>query len=723
MADSQRTKTDLLRELTNLRHRHRELRKRLSQLQEKEKALRGSEGYLETLVEATPDVIYALSSEEGRITFLNKAFEDLTGWTRGEWLGHPFMGLIHAQDVPLAVESYQQALKGNSPSPLELRILTKSGSYLTGEFTIRAHRSQEKVNGALGIARNVTKRKDMERSWISERERFQTLIENAPFGMMMIDPHGAITYLNPKFTEIFGYTLKDLPNGRTWVRQAYPDPEYRHRVVAEWKTDLAKFSVGEKRPRVFTVTCKNGGQKIIKFIPVQLRSGENLMSCEDITEITRAQQELQQSEEKYRTILATIEDGYYEVDLAGNIVFFNEAYPAIMGYPPEELPGKNYREYVDPENAKKIYDVFNAVYRTGHPSRGFDWEVIRKDGSRGVIDCSVSLIRDEKGKAVGFRGILRDRTAHRRVEASIRESERRLKEMLENLELLVVELAQDGRITYVNPYFLQITGYSLKEVLGMDFFEGFLDQALRPEIQKIFSDLLAQGLHTHHENPILTRLGNERLISWNNTVLRDPLGRAAGTLSLGRDITEERQAQRILQKLTTLDGLTGIANRRHFDDVLAQEWRRALRDLKPLSLIMGDIDFFKAFNDTYGHQMGDYCLKKVAAALSEPLKRPGDLVARYGGEEFVVILPDTGLPGALQIARTMRSQVEELGLPHDSSPAKKVVTISLGVATIVPSQTNSSAALITAVDQALYKAKHEGRNCVREINLTPGGQQ
>jgi diguanylate cyclase (GGDEF)-like protein/PAS domain S-box-containing protein len=579
------------------------------------------------------------------------------------------------------------------------------------------------VVGALGIARNVSERKRIERSLGSERERFQNLIENAPFGMMMIDPDGAVRYLNPKFVEIFGYALKDLSHGREWFRKAYPDPEYRHQVIAEWKSDLAKFTVGEKRPRIFTVTCADGGRKIIKFIPVQLRSGENLMSCEDITDITRAQQELEKSEERYRTILATIEDGYYEVDLAGNILFFNEAYPEIMGYPPEELGERNYRTYVDSENAKKMFEVFNAVFRTGNPSRGFDWEVIRKDGSRGIIDCSVSLVKDGNGNPVGFRGILRDRTEHRRAEARIRESERQLKEMLENLELLVVELNADGKVVYVNPSFIQVTGYGLKEVLQADYFTQFLDPQEQGKIKEAFADLLKKNANTHYENAILTRSGQTRTVSWNNTVLRDSLGNPIGTLSLGRDITEERLAQKILQRLTTLDGLTGISNRRHFDDALDQEWRRCQRDKKPLSLIMGDIDFFKAFNDTHGHQMGDYCLKKVAGALSEPLKRPGDLVARYGGEEFMVILPDTGLPGARQIAQTMRSQVEDLGLPHDTSPVKKVVTISLGVATTIPSPMNSATDLLSAVDQALYKAKHEGRNRVREIDLTPQAHQ
>ena len=173
------------------------------------------------------------------------------------------------------------------------------------------------------------------------------------------------------------------------------------------------------------------------------------------------------------------------------------------------------------------------------------------------------------------------------------------------------------------------------------------------------------------------------------------------------------QMQSKLRNFSYIDGLTGIANRRHFQEKLDQLWRHEARASEPLSLIMCDIDNFKAYNDTYGHQKGDECLQLVAHTLSETLKRPLDIVARYGGEEFVVILPDTTLNGASSIAEDMRERVESLGIIHDKSKIAKVVTISLGVATITPSQNSHYDALILAADQALYRAKEEGRNRVK----------
>ena len=179
-------------------------------------------------------------------------------------------------------------------------------------------------------------------------------------------------------------------------------------------------------------------------------------------------------------------------------------------------------------------------------------------------------------------------------------------------------------------------------------------------------------------------------------------------LVLTRKLDEANQE---LTRLSSLDGLTAIPNRRQFDDTLQSEWRRACRQGRPLALLFGDVDFFKQFNDGYGHQVGDECLKAVARMLKGSLRRPADLVARYGGEEFAVILPDTDIAGALQVAEAMRSSVEGLAITHRYSRANTVVTISIGAAAVVPGRADiNSAMLVKAADDALYQAKQGGRN-------------
>jgi len=180
---------------------------------------------------------------------------------------------------------------------------------------------------------------------------------------------------------------------------------------------------------------------------------------------------------------------------------------------------------------------------------------------------------------------------------------------------------------------------------------------------------------------------------------------------LAQKNAELERANRMLQSLSYVDALTGVPNRRHFDELLDQEWRRALRDESAMSVILIDVDLFKAFNDNYGHQSGDDCLKHVAVEVSGVLRRGGDLAARYGGEEFGVVLPGTEGPGALVVAEDMRRRVEGLKIAHRGSPFK-VVTISLGVKAMRPGPQDSLETILAAADRALYRAKETGRNRV-----------
>lgn len=178
-------------------------------------------------------------------------------------------------------------------------------------------------------------------------------------------------------------------------------------------------------------------------------------------------------------------------------------------------------------------------------------------------------------------------------------------------------------------------------------------------------------------------------------------------------------ANQQLRQLAWLDGLTQVANRRRFDEYLQYEWRRLARDQAPLSLILCDVDFFKVYNDTYGHLTGDICLQQVAAAIREAIRRPADLVARYGGEEFAVILPNTPSVGAVHVAEEIQSRVKALKIDHPKSQVCPYVTLSLGVATTIPAPKTSPMILIGLADRALYQAKAEGRDRAVAHNANP----
>ncbi|WP_181256753.1 diguanylate cyclase domain-containing protein [Merismopedia glauca] len=211
---------------------------------------------------------------------------------------------------------------------------------------------------------------------------------------------------------------------------------------------------------------------------------------------------------------------------------------------------------------------------------------------------------------------------------------------------------------------------------------------------------------------VLHLLAAQAAISLHNAQLYQQLQNYSHTLEIevSQRTADLQKANQKLHQLAMLDGLTGIGNRRRFDEYLQQEWRRLQREEKPLSLILCDVDFFKLYNDYYGHQAGDECLKQVAQAISRGIKRSSDFVARYGGEEFAIILPNTSIEGAIQISKAISEEVAQLQLPHVSSSVSCYVTLSLGIGSVIPTPESCPEILIATADRALYQAKTEGRN-------------
>lgn len=217
----------------------------------------------------------------------------------------------------------------------------------------------------------------------------------------------------------------------------------------------------------------------------------------------------------------------------------------------------------------------------------------------------------------------------------------------------------------------------------------------------------------------LILLSIQAAISIENASLYNTLEQkvAERTAELQAEVFERKRAEaalkvanRELHELASLDGLTQIANRRYFDEFLASEWKRGQRENRPISVILCDIDYFKNYNDAYGHQAGDDCLKKVARTMKETLKRPGDLAARYGGEEFVMVLSNSGIEGARHIAFNLQSKIKDLSIAHHASQVGDIITLSMGIASVVPGKQLNVKAFIRLADRALYRAKEKGRN-------------
>ncbi|WP_426777756.1 diguanylate cyclase domain-containing protein [Lusitaniella coriacea] len=223
---------------------------------------------------------------------------------------------------------------------------------------------------------------------------------------------------------------------------------------------------------------------------------------------------------------------------------------------------------------------------------------------------------------------------------------------------------------------------------------------------------LTVGVFTKERLEVLQLLASQAAISLENARLYEQLKDYSHQLELkvAERTAELEQANRELYRMANLDGLTLVSNRRRFDDYLNEQWQCLLKAKQPLSLVLCDIDYFKFYNDHYHHQAGDECLKQVAQLLEEVAKRPDDLVARYGGEEFAIILPNTDVGGATQVAQGIGEQTQQLHLPHEKSPIAPYITLSVGVSSVVPHPDTSWKTLIATADRALYKAKELGRD-------------
>ena len=230
--------------------------------------------------------------------------------------------------------------------------------------------------------------------------------------------------------------------------------------------------------------------------------------------------------------------------------------------------------------------------------------------------------------------------------------------------------------------------------------------------KKADDEILEIGETQIYQTKVVDAFGNERDVKFYKSVFRNFNGEKAGIIGIMLDVTELRKIQDKLKKLSVKDSLTEIYNRRGFEELSNNRWREAIRYKKDVSVIMLDIDNFKLYNDHYGHQAGDECLKKIAATLANSCKRPSDIVGRYGGEEFIILLFDTNLDGAWGVAESIRKNIEGLNIEHIGSKGEKIVTASFGVAYQKPEREDKIDKLICNADKLLYKAKESGKNRV-----------
>ncbi|MBW2636349.1 MAG: PAS domain S-box protein, partial [Deltaproteobacteria bacterium] len=388
----------------------------------------------------------------GKLTFFNDILCSISGYSRDELLEMKSQDYVTPESMETILKVFAEIYKTGKPSGIvDYDIITKDGSMVSAEMSASLMRDKEgKPIGFRAVARDVTERKEKDKELRESEEKYRSILESIEEGYYEVNLAGNFTFLNDPICRIFGYTNDEM---LAMNNQDLMDKENAKKVFDTFRRVYETGEPAKGFDWEFTRKDKSKG-----FLAASSSLFRGLVR--DVTERKEAEERLRKSEERYRAILDNIEDAYFEVDLAGNFTFFNDALLTIAGLPRDELIGMNNLEYTSPETAKDMYTVFSEVYRTGKPALVKDYDVIRKDGTVRICELSTTLKRDATGTPIGFCGIARDLTEKKRAE--------KLYQTVAEQSFAGVYVIQEGIFHYINSNAAAYSGHTPEELIGKE---------------------------------------------------------------------------------------------------------------------------------------------------------------------------------------------------------------------------------------------------------------
>ncbi|MDD5245191.1 MAG: PAS domain S-box protein [Syntrophorhabdaceae bacterium] len=507
-------------------------------------ALKESEERLQFALEGSGEGVWDWNIQTGEV-FFSKKWKEMLGYQDHEIGNHldEWSKRVHPDDMDGVMAEIEKHFSGQTPFYVcEHRIVCKDGSYkwILDRGKIVSRTDDGKPLRMVGTHADITGQKSLQEELYNERKRFQTIADNAPFGVIMVDRNNLCTYVNPKFTEIFGYDLKDIPDGRTLFRKAFPDKDYRREAASIWINDAAGLKPGEREPRIFNVRCKDGIEKIVAFAPVCIESGEYIVTCMDITEHKKAEEALRESEERYRIAIEHSNDGVAIIqDLIH--VYVNNKYVEIFGYDsPDEIIGQSTRFTVHPDDQERVTQYGTIRQQGAYAPARYEFKGIKKDRTTIYIEVSVTTIT-YKGKQARL-AYLRDVTDRKNAEDSLQESEEKYRNIFENAVEGIFQSTPEGRFISVNPAIAKMCGFespeemisSIKDIAS----EHYTDPAQRITFRQIIEQ---QGSIENFEHQTYRKDGKKIWVSTNSRAVRDQEGRTLYYEGTYQDITSRKQ--------------------------------------------------------------------------------------------------------------------------------------------------------------------------------------
>jgi len=549
MKDQSKTKQVLIQELVSLRQRISALEQSESERKQAGDVLRESEEKHRNILENIEEAYFELDLK-GNITFFNEPACRITGYSRSELMGMNYRQYTPPEVAKALSTSFNTIYKtGEKWSVYDFLLIRKDQSTRNIEFSVTLRRNVSgEVNGFRCIARDITERKRAEEALRESEERYRSIIENILDVYYRTDKNGNLIMMSPSGASLLGYGSANEMLGQNIAEAFYAYPKERKKFTSEIKD--------KGYVRDYEVTLKHrDGTPILVSTSSRLYFNERgeMLGVEgvfrDIRERKKMENELRVSEERYRTVLDEMEEGYQEVDLAGNFTFFNEAFLKIFGYSATEMMETNYSLYAaDEENEERIYRAYNRMHMTGMPLRGFEFDIIRKDGARRTIEFFASTLMDSNDRRpIGFRGIVRDITEHKHAEQALKEREKSGWTILENIQEGYYEVDLTGNYTFFNSSMSKILGYTEEEMMGMNY-RLYTDKENAEKIYRDFNEVYRTGISSKVDYEQIKKDGSKMFVETSVALMRDSSGQPTGFRGIVRDITERRQMEEALRE-------------------------------------------------------------------------------------------------------------------------------------------------------------------------------
>ncbi|HQI80766.1 MAG TPA: PAS domain S-box protein, partial [Deltaproteobacteria bacterium] len=517
----------------------------ITERKQAEETLRLSEERHRKLLEDIEEGYYELDLR-GNITYFNDVAGHMLGYEPHELVGMSYRSYTSADTAQRMFRVFHRIYETGEPERLvDYEVICRDGSVRTHEMSAGLMRDASgRPSGFHVLVHDITSRKQAQEELKKREEHYRTIFENTGNATILIAEDTTILLANTKFEQLTGYTKEEMEGKMSWTVFIAPeDLEMMKSYHARRRKEPGST------PGAYEFRLKNrAGEVRDIFLNVALIPGtkESVASCMDLTERKRAEEDLRRSEERYRNILESMQEAYYEVDLAGNFTFYNPLAVSRLGYRDEELRGMNFRKYMDEENAKKVFDAYHRVFVTGEPLSGVDWELFTRDGRKTHVEASVSLMRDAAGGAIGFKGIVRDVTERKKAEDALRASEEKYRGILESMQESYFEVDLSGNFTFFNDAAVEMSGYSREELLGMNYTHYAPPETARYMFET-FHDVYVTGVpkrmvdyQVYHKDGTLH---DNELSVWP---MRDASGAVVGFHTLVRDVTEHKRAEKAL---------------------------------------------------------------------------------------------------------------------------------------------------------------------------------